>query len=137
MKSLIILAVVLCFTATYAANTPPAIPTKITGYTGYSLAQVKKNSIILNTFIGQASTFIIRAINEKKMAPASYSVFLRYAFRKTTNTGYEIIYYLRTYDPSNPKGKIYYARFTSTVSATGGNRKFVKYTIDKSFPRNA
>lgn len=137
MKSLLFaLAVIFCFTATYAANTPPAIPSSIEGYTGYSLAQVKKNSIVLNTFIAQTSNFIIKAINEKKITPSSYSVFLRYAFRATTSTGYQMIYYVRTYDPKNPNGKIYYGRFTVTTSATGGSRKFISYSIDKSFKRN-
>jgi len=138
MKFLIAsLAVIFCFTAAYASNTPPAIPASLPGYTGFSLAQVKKNSIILNTFIAQTSNFIIRSINEKKIVPSSYSVFLRYAFRKSTGTGFEMVYYVRTYDPRNPNGKIYYGTFTVTTSATGGSRTFKSYSIDKSFPRNA
>jgi len=131
------LAVIFCFTAAYASNTPPAIPSSLPDCTGYSLPQVKKNSVILNTFIAQTSNFIIKCINEKKVIPASYSVFLRYAFRKSTGTGFEMVYYVRTYDPRNPNGKIYYGTFTVSTSATGGSRKFISYSVDTSFLRNA
>jgi len=132
-------ALLVCFaTSTFAAKTyiAPAIPdlTK-SGYTGYNLAQVKKNSIILNTYISQAARFIINSINAKKIAPASYSVFLRYAYRKATEAGYEIVYYAKTYDPKNKNGKAYFGFFAVQTTTTGGSRKFLRYNVTHSYPR--
>ena len=136
MKRLLIaLTLLICLSVTLAVKAPE-IPKNLKGYTKFTLAQVKKNSIVLNTYLAHSSTLIIKLINEKKVPPASYSVFLRAAFRKLVDKKYEIIYYFRTYDPRNKEGKIYYGTFTSSVLATGGERKFLGYEITHSLPRN-
>jgi len=125
---------VICVGSINAVDqTPPEIPSELEGYEGFSLVEVRKHSALLNTFASLTPNFVVQAIQNKRMYPASYSVFMRYCFEKRTETGSEILYYLRAYDHTNPKGKIYYGTFIAVIE--NDHRKFVEYKIDKSFPR--
>ncbi len=136
--SFVIFAIVFCcFTAsTYAGATEPTIPTSISGYTTYNLTQVKSNSVLLNGYIAKASTFIVNAINAKKIYASSYSVFLRQAYRMTTSTGYQDLYYVKCYDHTNSTGYAYYGTFTITQTTTGASRVFKSYTVDSKILRS-
>ena len=129
--SLVIFAIAFCcFTAsTYAVATEPTVPKSISGYTTYNLAKVKSSSVLLNGYIAKASTFIVNAINAKKIYPSSYSVFLRQAYRMTTSSGYQDVYYVKCYDHTNSTGYAYYGNFTITQSTPGTNRVFKSYSV--------
>jgi len=129
-----VVTISLCITSIKAiGQTPPELPLEIDDYEGFSLVEVRKHSNLLNTFVSLTPTYVVQAIKSKRMFPASYSVFMRYCFEKKTETGSEILYFLRAYDPKNAKGKIYYGTFTA---ATFGNHKeFGQFTVDKSFLR--
>jgi len=140
MKSAICVVLFLCIASSVIATSQvPAVPSSITGYTYYNPAAIKKNTVILNTFLNRAASFVIAAVNGRAIAPASYGVVLRGAFRKPVYTGntvtsYSIIYYTSLHDPSNAKGKDYYGHFTATVNANGTNSKFVSYVINAALP---
>ena len=114
----------------------PKIPAEPEGYDGFSPADVKINPLILSTFISQVPNFVIKAINGRKMAPSSYGVIMRYAFRAPIHNGYEIIYYVKAHEPGNDDGKDYYAHFTVTVGSYGSNKKFVEYVMDAALPHS-
>jgi len=141
MRSSLLLALVLCI-ATCAMATKsqvPAIPTKVEGATYFNLAAMKKNTIILNTFLAQTSNFIISAINKKAFAPSSYGVIARGAWRENIYTGdaltgYKITYYTMSHQPGNNKAKDYYANYVATVNVNGSNRKFVGFTLEAALP---
>jgi len=145
--TVLLLAVLFCFTATTfaasqtstAATDPnaPAVPNSIAGYTNFPTAKVKSDKPLLNAFVALTPSFIIKGINERKLAPSSYSVIMRYAFRKDVADGYEAIYYYRARDPAkNSTGKIYYGTFTAFIPTKSGlARKLLRYTIDKAVPR--
>ncbi len=141
--TVLLLAVLFCFTATFAASqtttdpNAPVVPSSIAGYTNFPTAKVKDDKPLLNAFVALTPTFIIRGINERKLAPSSYSVIMRYAFRKDVADGYEAIYYYRARDPAkNSTGKVYYGTFTAFIPTKSGlSRKLLKYTIDKAVPR--
>jgi len=135
--TIFLLGVLFYFAATTFATNIPEIPTSLKGYTNFPPEKVKNTPALLNGFIALTPTFIIRAINERKIAPSSYSVIMRYAFRKDTTDGYEVVYYFRARDPAkNSTGKVYYGTFTAFIpTRTGLSRKLLSYAIDKALPR--
>jgi len=140
MKTTFLIALVLCITTTaFAASQIPAIPASIPGATYFNPAAIKKDSVVLNTYLAQTANFIISAVNKRAVAPASYGVIVRAAFREniytgTVLTGYQITYYVKAHEPKNDKGKDYYARYTATVNVNGSNKKFVGFVMDAALP---
>ncbi len=144
MRTSLILALVLCIaTSAFATNsqTPapvsqiPAIPKSIPGGTYFNTAAIKKNTIVLQTYLTQTANFIINAVNRRSFAPASYGVIVRGAFRENiyngkTVTGYKITYYVKAHEPGNDKGKDYYAHYITTVNVNGSNKKYVTFVLD-------
>lgn len=134
MKPAFLIAVLFCIaTCSFATNSQiPALPTSIKGYTFFNTAAIKKNAIVLNTYTSQTANFVIAAVNKRAFAPASYGVIVRGAFRAPITGGYSIIYYVKAHDPSNPKGKDYYAHYTATVATNGSNKRYVSFVLDKA-----
>lgn len=130
MKFLLLALVLVCSYTAFAAA--PAYPTTLEGYTGLSRANVKATPLALNTFISFVPSFIIKAVNERQVAPSSYSVIMRYAFRKAVEGGTEFRYYIKASDPKNPEGTVYFGYYDAFASGMAGvSSKFLGYAIEQ------
>ena len=131
----IFIAISICISGTLAAW-PVGVPTSLEGFRGYSLAQVKNTKTLLDPFIKFAATIVINFVNQKKFAPASYSFFMSYAYRKAVEGGYENRYYFRSYDPKNPTGYVYRGYFSVFwPSVTGQKAKLLNQIVESRVRR--
>lgn len=141
MRPVLALALVLCIaTCAFATESQiPKLPQSISGATYFNTAAIKKNTIVLQTYLTQTANFIIAAVNKRSFAPASYGVIVRGAFRENvyngnTVTGYKITYYVKAHEPGNDKGKDYYAHYTATVNVNGSSKRYVGFVLDAALP---
>jgi len=140
MRTLFTLFIIIYFSHSafiYCSSTEPnPVPSSIVGYTGYNISEVQNNTLLLTTYRANTLNFVLKAIDDHKIVPASYIVALRYAFSTAITGGYKMIYYVRANDPNNKKGKNYYGTMMITVAANGKNSRFVGYTIDQTLPED-
>lgn len=146
MKFIIfVLSIALCLTSSLAnpthhlrhhrLRTPDnhifPMPDQIEGYTAYTLDQARHIKSILNPFVSYSVTLVVDAVLSHKMAPESYSCFMRGAFRKEVEGGYETLYYYRAFNPKNMEGKVYYGTFTAFYpNEEGHSTQFLGFTVD-------
>lgn len=143
---ILILGLSICLTSTLTSakhhhhypDSPFPIPVEIDGYTGYTLDQARHIPSILDPFVSNSISCVVHAVKDKKFPAESYSFFMRHAFRKSVEGGYETLYYYRAFNPKNKEGNVYFGTFTIFYPTEAGyTEKFLSYTVDATVERSS